>query len=98
MSRDLKLWHLPDGSRVVIRPVRASDGPLLLDAFARLSPESRRLRVLIGKNALSAKEVRYFTDIDHHDHEALGAIDLHTGAVQYEISLREPRPCGCLAG
>jgi RimJ/RimL family protein N-acetyltransferase len=69
---------LRDGSKVVIRPVRSADAPLLADGFARLSPESRRLRFLRRKDELSAAELRYFTDLDHHDHEALGALD-HTG-------------------
>src|SRR5207342_1997238 len=44
----------------------------------RLSPESRRLRFLRRKDELTPAELRYFTDVDHHDHEALGALD-HTG-------------------
>jgi RimJ/RimL family protein N-acetyltransferase len=69
---------LRDGSEVVIRQVRSADAQLLADGFARLSPESRRLRFLRRKDALSAAELRYFTDVDHHDHEALGALD-HAG-------------------
>ena len=66
---------LRDGSKVLIRQVRSADAPLLADGFARLSPESRQLRFLRRKNELSAAELRYFTDVDHHDHEALGALD-----------------------
>jgi MFS family permease len=69
---------LRDGSKVVIRQIRSADAPLLADGFARLSPESRRLRFLRRKDGLSAAELRYFTDVDHHHHEALGALD-HTG-------------------
>jgi RimJ/RimL family protein N-acetyltransferase len=69
---------LRDGSKVVIRQVQRDDAPLLADGFARLSPESRRLRFLRRKDELSAAELRYFTDTDHHDHEALGALD-HPG-------------------
>jgi RimJ/RimL family protein N-acetyltransferase len=65
---------LRDGSKVVIRQVHRDDAPLLADGFARLSPESRRLRFLRRKDELSAAELRYFTDVDHHDHEALGAL------------------------
>lgn len=65
---------LPDGSPLVVRPVRGSDGAGLADGFARLSPASRRSRFLIGKSALTSAEVRYFTEVDHHDHEALAAI------------------------
>jgi hypothetical protein len=65
---------LRDGSKVLIRPVRRADAPLLADGFARLSDRSRRLRFLGRKDHLSAAELRYFTDVDHHDHEALGAV------------------------
>ena len=66
---------LKDGSVVLIRQVAAEDGPLLAEGFARLSAESRRLRFLTGKSQLTPAELRYFTRIDHHDHEALGALD-----------------------
>jgi RimJ/RimL family protein N-acetyltransferase len=66
---------LRDGSAVLIRPVRRADAPLLADGFARLSARSRRLRFLSPKRELSPAELGYFTDVDHHNHEALGALD-----------------------
>ena len=69
---------LRDGSTVLIRPVDSSDAPLLADGFAQLSARSRQLRFLTPKTELSPAELRYFTDVDHHDHEALGALD-HAG-------------------
>jgi len=66
---------LRDGSAVLIRPVRRADAALLADGFARLSTRSRRLRFLSPKKELSSAELGYFTDVDHHDHEALGALD-----------------------
>ena len=66
---------LRDGSAVLIRQVRSTDAPLLADGFARLSAASRQMRFLGVKKELSAAELRYFTDVDHHDHEALGALD-----------------------
>jgi len=66
--------RLRDGSQVLIRPVRSTDAPLLADGFARLSARSRRMRFLTNKSTLSAAELRYFTEVDHHDHEALGAL------------------------
>src|ERR1700748_1942166 len=66
---------LRDGSAVLIRQVRGTDAPLLADGFARLSAASRQMRFLGVKKHLSAAELRYFTDVDHHDHEALGALD-----------------------
>ena len=66
---------LRDGSTVLIRQVHSADAPLLADGFARLSARSRQLRFLTGKPELSPSELRYLTDIDHHDHEALGALN-----------------------
>ena len=70
---------LRDGSAVLIRQVRSTDAALLADGFARLSAASRQMRFLGVKKELSAAELRYFTDVDHHDHEALGALDLAGG-------------------
>jgi len=76
-------WNRPvrlrDGSAVVINPVRSADAPLLAEGFERLSAKSRLTRFLSPKKQLSARELRYFTDIDHHDHEALGAISIEDG-------------------
>ena len=70
---------LRDGLTVLIRQVRGTDAPLLADGFARLSPQSRRMRFLGTKTTLSAAELRYFTEVDHHDHEALGALSAADG-------------------
>jgi GNAT superfamily N-acetyltransferase len=74
-----KRTMLRDGSEVLIRPVQSADAPLLADGFARLSARSRQMRFLTVKKELSAAELRYFTEIDHHDHEALGAVDRADG-------------------
>lgn len=70
---------LRDGSEIVISRVTPADAPLLVDAFERLSEESRRLRFLGPKANLSLAELRYLTEIDGHNHEALTAIDPRTG-------------------
>ena len=70
---------LRDGSGVLIRPVHSTDAPLLAEGFTRLSATSRWLRFLTAKQELSPAELRYFTDVDHHDHEALGALDQGDG-------------------
>ena len=70
---------LRNGSAVLIRQVRSTDAPLLADGFARLSAASRQMRFLGVKKELSAAELRYFTDVDHHDHEALAALDWPAG-------------------
>jgi GNAT superfamily N-acetyltransferase len=64
---------------VVIDRLTPADAPLLADAFAQLSEESRRLRFLGPKPSLSPSELRYLTEVDGHRHEALAAIDPVTG-------------------
>jgi GNAT superfamily N-acetyltransferase len=71
--------QLRDGSTVSIRPVRAGDATLLAEGFSRLSVTSRWLRFMMAKPTLTAAEVRYFTDVDQHEHVALGAIDVVDG-------------------
>jgi len=66
---------LRDGSAVLIRQVQATDAPLLADIFARLSATSRWMRFLAAKNHLTEAELRYLTDLDHNNHEALAALD-----------------------
>jgi RimJ/RimL family protein N-acetyltransferase len=66
---------LRDGSKVLIRQVQSADTPLLADGFARLSAQSRQLRFLTRKKELSPAELRYFTQVDHRDHEAVGALN-----------------------
>jgi GNAT superfamily N-acetyltransferase len=70
---------LRDGSRVRLRPGRSADRELLLRGFERLSPESRYRRFLAPMPELTEEMVRYLTDIDHHDHEAIIALDEETG-------------------
>jgi len=70
--------RLRDGSVVLIRQLQATDATLLAGIFTRLSPASRWMRFLAAKNHLTEAELRYLTNIDHHDHEALTALD-HPG-------------------
>ena len=71
--------RLRDGSCIRIRQGHRSDRELLLRGFERLSPESRYRRFLTTISELSAKMVRYLTEVDHHDHEAMIALDERTG-------------------
>jgi RimJ/RimL family protein N-acetyltransferase len=66
--------RLRDGSRVVVRPIETSDQQRLVDAFARLSEESRYRRFFAPIQRLPDDTVRYLTDVDHRDHEALIAL------------------------
>jgi RimJ/RimL family protein N-acetyltransferase len=75
----IDLVGLRDGSQVLIRQVQPADASLLADGFARLSIQSRWMRFLTPKRELSLAELRYLTQIDHHDHEAIGAVDRADG-------------------
>jgi RimJ/RimL family protein N-acetyltransferase len=84
---------LRDGGRVLLRPLRPSDRDLYLRGFEHLSATSRYMRFFSPKPRLSEAELHYFLDVDHHDHEALVAIDLATGegiGVARYVREREP--------
>src|SRR5664279_2996756 len=84
---------LRDGSRVRLRQGHSSDRQLLLRGFARLSPESRYRRFLAAMPELSEEMVRYLTEIDHHDHEAIVALDERTGeGIGVARYVRDPEP------
>ena len=65
---------LRDGSRVTVRPIRPQDAEPLRTGFERLSEESRYRRFLSPMQVLSGPMLRYLTEVDHHDHEALVAV------------------------
>lgn len=71
--------RLRDGARIRIRQGHRTDRELLLRGFQRLSPESRYRRFLVAVPELTDETVRYLTEIDHHDHEAMVAVDDRTG-------------------
>ena len=76
----LRPYRLADGTQVLLRPIRPDDKLGLEAAFARLSPESRRLRFLGPKPRLSQSELRYLTEVDGHDHVAIVAVPVHAPA------------------
>jgi RimJ/RimL family protein N-acetyltransferase len=67
--------RLRDGSAVVIRPLDPEDRELLRSGFERLSERSRYLRFQSPLPELSDDQLSYLTVIDHHNHEALLAVD-----------------------
>jgi RimJ/RimL family protein N-acetyltransferase len=83
--------ELRDGTVVRIRPVVPDDKPFVLQAFGRLGAGSRYRRFLTYKKELSVAELQALTEIDHHDHEALGAVDPATGeGIGVARFVREP--------
>jgi GNAT superfamily N-acetyltransferase len=64
---------------LAFRPIDPHDRTPIVTVFDGLSEHSRYLRYLGPKLRLSDAEIRYFTEVDHHDHEALVAIEPGTG-------------------
>jgi GNAT superfamily N-acetyltransferase len=85
---------LRDGTEVLVRPVRPEDKPLFVAGWARLSDDSVYRRFLQPRHGLSVDELAFFTELDHVDHEAIGAMDPATGegvgVARYVRDLRRP--------
>ena len=65
---------LSDGSAVFIRPIKPTDGPLLLDFFNRLSRETIFFRFLTNLRELQPEVLKRLVEIDYETHFALAAI------------------------
>ena len=63
----------------MVRPIRLTDKEGLLDGFKRLGPDSRYRRFFSPVHSLGTRQLRYLTEVDHHAHEALVAVDPQTG-------------------
>ena len=68
------LHSLPDGTRILLRPIEAADKARLSAALGRLSQETIRRRFLAAKPTFSTSELRYLTEVDGHNHLALAAV------------------------
>jgi RimJ/RimL family protein N-acetyltransferase len=62
------------GISLVLRPLNPVDRDRYLAGVENVGPQSRYLRFLGPKPVLSEGEIRYFTEVDHHDHEAILAV------------------------
>lgn len=69
-------FSLRDGTHLRVRPIHPDDKEALRAGFERLSPAARYRRFLSPMGRLSDRSLRYFTEIDYHDHFAWAAIDL----------------------
>ena len=76
----MALTRLRDGTEVLVRPVEPGDKPLFTAGWERFGEESRYRRFMGAKPDLSERDLAFFTEVDHVDHEALGAIDPVTGS------------------
>jgi GNAT superfamily N-acetyltransferase len=68
------LTRLPDGTPLIVRPIRPDDKALLVGGLARLSPASRQKRFLGPRHRFTLSELRYLTEIDGVDHVAYVAL------------------------
>ena len=83
---------LRSGHRVLIRALRPDDALGLAEAFEQLSETSRYRRFFTAKPHLSEQSLAFFTDVDHHDHEALVAVTPGSGQlVGVARFIRKPR-------
>jgi GNAT superfamily N-acetyltransferase len=62
------------GDALQVRPIEPGDKEALTRAFEHLSDESRYRRFLAPIRHLTRREVAYFTELDHREHEALIAV------------------------
>jgi hypothetical protein len=70
---------LRDRSIALVRTVSLFDKALIRAGFDRRSEESRYRRFLTPTSELTEPVLRYLTEVDHHDHEALVAVDPESG-------------------
>jgi GNAT superfamily N-acetyltransferase len=68
------LHTLPDGTRILLRPIEAADKARLLAAHGRLSEQTIRRRYLAAKPRVTSSELTYLTEVDGHNHIALAAL------------------------
>ena len=73
---------LEDGTRARLRLIRPDDKQLMLDAWERLSPESRYRRFFAAKASLTDAELRYLTEVNNVNHVAIGATRRRRGVVE----------------
>jgi len=90
LTAPARLVVLRDGTDAWIRPLERTDIGLVAESFTRMSAESRRLRFLMHKPELTTAELRYLTDVDHWDHEALVAPDGSGRGLGIARFFREP--------
>src|SRR2546423_9221970 len=70
---------LRDGSVLEVRALERGDEDLLREIFDGLGERSRYLRFLGPAPAVDEADLAYLTDVDHHRHEAVVAVDPRSG-------------------
>lgn len=73
--------RLPDGTRLIVRPIREEDAEGFARAYTGLSEQSRMWRFLSVAKEISPGLLRYLTSVDQQSHVALVAIDPDSGEI-----------------
>lgn len=81
---------LSDGSQIWIRAIEPADKELMRTGFDRLSGDSRYFRFFTPVSRLTEKQLAYFTEVDHRDHEALVAVGPADEPVGVARFIRDP--------
>jgi GNAT superfamily N-acetyltransferase len=89
---NLERVTLRDGSSILIRPIEPDDKAAIVSGFEKLSPESRYRRFFSPLQRLSARDLVFLTEVDHHDHEALIAQNEHHEPLGVARYVRETDP------
>ncbi len=76
---DARLVETRDGTELLMRPIEPGDKEALATGFAALTAESRYRRFFAPIKRLSRLDLRYLTEVDHHNHEAIIAFAPETG-------------------
>jgi GNAT superfamily N-acetyltransferase len=71
--------QLQDGSQMLIRPLARQDKSLLTGLFSELSFETRYRRFFAVVRELDEARLAFLTELDHHDSEALVAVESVSG-------------------
>lgn len=76
----------------MLREVRSDDKAVIAAGFERLGPESRYRRFFTPMRRLSDSDLRYLTEVDHLDHEAVLAFEPDGGPVGVARYVRREEP------
>jgi acetyltransferase len=72
-TRYITSWKLPDGTEVLLRPIKPEDEPLEGELFASLSQESIRTRLFSPLKQVDHEWLSFFCNIDYDRHMAIVA-------------------------
>ncbi|MEA2453015.1 MAG: hypothetical protein QOG04_1725 [Actinomycetota bacterium] len=71
---DVRDAVLPDGRRILFRPILPADKAMLQEGLTQLSDQTRYLRFFSPIDHFTESQLRYLTEIDYKDHFAWVAV------------------------